>query len=61
MDDYEAEYWRLIEAWDTIRNASVIDRNEGRSCRTELWEEITAFAQDLMSELIRTEDVLGMD
>ena len=61
LDEYEAKYWRLIEVWDQLRNASVIDRNEGRGCPAELAGEITAFAQNLMSELIRTEDALGLD
>ena len=61
FDEREAKYWRLIEVWDQIRNASVIDRNEGRRCPAELCGEITAFAQRLMSELIRTEDALGLE
>ena len=61
LGEYEAKYWRLIDIWDQIRNASVIDRNEGQDCQAEVAKEIAAFAQDLMRELIRAEDVLGLD
>ena len=62
LADFEAKYWQLVGIWDAIHNANVMDRDNGEaSYPIELIDQVTALRRDLMIEMIKAEDVLGLD